>query len=227
MKGSSPWQPSARLAEEVAREALPKQKAGVVCVKLRKGKGTRSPMLVVCTADVWRALHGDAQDPGPRSDQPMNITVALTPVCALMPISRTVLARGSGNWEAPRCPESARLSRSIASIARWDRWTMSRIGCGYGMILEADDEGAWSTTPGPSGADIRLPREGVARASSRPRRTLSHGSDWSCLPIRRAGLRVRPVLARSQKIDRPRPSLLPSCDVHRRAFVERSTTIRP
>jgi hypothetical protein len=52
------------LAEEVAREALPKQKAGVVCVKLRKGKGRASPMLVVCTADVWRALHGDAQDQG-------------------------------------------------------------------------------------------------------------------------------------------------------------------
>jgi hypothetical protein len=52
------------LAEEVAREALPKQKAGVVCVKLRKGKGRASPMLVVCTADVWRAMHGDAQDEG-------------------------------------------------------------------------------------------------------------------------------------------------------------------
>ncbi len=50
------------LAEEVAREALPKQKAGVVCVKLRKGRGRPTPMLVVCTADVWQALNGAAEE---------------------------------------------------------------------------------------------------------------------------------------------------------------------
>jgi hypothetical protein len=50
------------LADEVAREALPKYKAGVVVVKLRKGKGRPTPMLVVCTADVWRALNGSPDD---------------------------------------------------------------------------------------------------------------------------------------------------------------------
>jgi hypothetical protein len=55
------------LAEEVAREALPKQKAGVVCVKLRKGKGRPTPMLVVCTAAVWAALNGgQAEEETPR-----------------------------------------------------------------------------------------------------------------------------------------------------------------
>jgi len=47
-----------QLAEEMERAALPKQKAGVVCVKVRRGKGKASPMLVVCTAAVWEALHG-------------------------------------------------------------------------------------------------------------------------------------------------------------------------
>ena len=50
------------LAEEVAREALPKHKFGVVCVKLRAGQGRATPMLVVCTAENWQAMHGDAQN---------------------------------------------------------------------------------------------------------------------------------------------------------------------
>lgn len=50
------------LAEEVAREALPKQKAGVVVVKLRKGRGRPTPMLVVCTAEVWREQTGPCQE---------------------------------------------------------------------------------------------------------------------------------------------------------------------
>ena len=50
------------LAEEMAREALPKQKAGVVVVKVRRGKGRKSPMLVVCTAEVWAAVNGPCQE---------------------------------------------------------------------------------------------------------------------------------------------------------------------
>jgi hypothetical protein len=53
-----------QLAEEMAREALPKQKAGVVVVKVRRGRGRPSPMLVVCTAPVWEALNGRAQAGG-------------------------------------------------------------------------------------------------------------------------------------------------------------------
>ncbi len=49
------------LAEEMEREALPKYKAGVVVVKVRRGKGKPSPMLVVMTAAVWEAMNGRAE----------------------------------------------------------------------------------------------------------------------------------------------------------------------
>jgi len=49
-----------QLAEEMEREALPRHKAGVVVVKVRRGKGRASPVLVVCTEAVWRHLNGDA-----------------------------------------------------------------------------------------------------------------------------------------------------------------------
>jgi len=51
------------LAEEMEREALPKQKAGVVVVKVRRGKGRPSPILVVVTATVWEAINGKANAP--------------------------------------------------------------------------------------------------------------------------------------------------------------------
>jgi len=51
-----------QLAEEMEREALPKFKAGVVVVKVRRGRGRHSPMLVVCTAAVWEAMNGKAEE---------------------------------------------------------------------------------------------------------------------------------------------------------------------
>jgi hypothetical protein len=49
-----------QLAEELERVSLP-HKAGVVCVKVRRGRGRPSAMLVVCTAAVWRHLNGGAE----------------------------------------------------------------------------------------------------------------------------------------------------------------------
>ena len=51
-----------QLAEEMEREALPQQKAGVVVVKVRRGRGRPSPLLVVCTEAVWRHLNGSAKE---------------------------------------------------------------------------------------------------------------------------------------------------------------------
>ena len=50
-----------RLAEEMEREALPRLKAGVVVVKVRRGRGRPYPLLVVCTEAVWRHLNGPAE----------------------------------------------------------------------------------------------------------------------------------------------------------------------
>ena len=50
-----------QLAEEMEREALP-LKAGVVVVKVRRGRGRPSPLLVVCTEAVWRHLNGSAKE---------------------------------------------------------------------------------------------------------------------------------------------------------------------
>lgn len=50
------------LAEEVEREAAPKFKAGVVAVKLRRGRGRSSPMLLVVTEATWRRMNGGADD---------------------------------------------------------------------------------------------------------------------------------------------------------------------
>ena len=46
------------LAEEMAREALPKCKYGVVVAQCRRGRGHPSPMLVIMTAEVWEAMAG-------------------------------------------------------------------------------------------------------------------------------------------------------------------------
>ena len=48
-----------QLAEEVELAAAP-TRAGVVVVKVRRGRGRPSPPLVVCTANVWRLLNGPA-----------------------------------------------------------------------------------------------------------------------------------------------------------------------
>jgi hypothetical protein len=58
-----------RLAEAVEREALLKFKAGVVAVKVRRGRGRSSQMLLVCTERVWRALNGSA-DQGTGEETP-------------------------------------------------------------------------------------------------------------------------------------------------------------
>ena len=46
------------LAEMVERQAAPKNKAGVVAIKLRRGKGRSSPTLFVVTAATWERLNG-------------------------------------------------------------------------------------------------------------------------------------------------------------------------
>ncbi len=47
-----------QLAEEVERMAEPKFKAGVVAVKVRRGSGRKSPMLLVVTEATWRRMNG-------------------------------------------------------------------------------------------------------------------------------------------------------------------------
>lgn len=49
------------LAEEVERAAAPQFKAGIVAVKLRRGAGRKSPVLLVVTADTWRRMNGEAK----------------------------------------------------------------------------------------------------------------------------------------------------------------------
>lgn len=46
------------LAEEVEREAAPQFKAGVVAVKLRRGRGRASPTLLIVTAATWQRMSG-------------------------------------------------------------------------------------------------------------------------------------------------------------------------
>lgn len=53
------------LAEQAERDGAMKLKAGVVAIKCRRGKGRKSPMLVVMTEATFRYLHGDpAPTPG-------------------------------------------------------------------------------------------------------------------------------------------------------------------
>ncbi|MBI4636123.1 MAG: hypothetical protein HY727_07205 [Candidatus Rokubacteria bacterium] len=47
-----------QLAEEVEREAASKFKAGVVAVKVRRGAGRKSPLLLVVTEATWRRMNG-------------------------------------------------------------------------------------------------------------------------------------------------------------------------
>ena len=49
-----------QLAEEVEREAAPQFKAGVVAVKLRRGRGRPSPTLLIVTEATWRRMNGSA-----------------------------------------------------------------------------------------------------------------------------------------------------------------------
>ena len=46
------------LAEEMEREGMARRKWGVVCTKVRRGKGRKSPMLVVMTAEMWAFMNG-------------------------------------------------------------------------------------------------------------------------------------------------------------------------
>src|SRR5262245_18639292 len=52
-----------RLAEQVEREATIKLKAGVVCVRIKRGPGyPKSPTLVAMTEATWRYMNGAATD---------------------------------------------------------------------------------------------------------------------------------------------------------------------
>lgn len=48
-----------QLAEQAQRDGDVKKKAGVVAVKVRRGSGRASPMLVVMTETSWRLMHGE------------------------------------------------------------------------------------------------------------------------------------------------------------------------
>lgn len=50
-----------QLVELVEREAANKFKAGVVAVKIRRGRGRPSPTLLVVTAETWRRMNGEAK----------------------------------------------------------------------------------------------------------------------------------------------------------------------
>lgn len=45
-----------QLAERVDREALAKGKIGLVAIKVRRGQGRASPMLIVTTGTTWRMV---------------------------------------------------------------------------------------------------------------------------------------------------------------------------
>jgi len=49
-----------QLAEQAQRDGETKHKAGVVAVKVRRGKGRESPMLMVMTEASWRLMHGES-----------------------------------------------------------------------------------------------------------------------------------------------------------------------
>jgi hypothetical protein len=53
------------LAEIVERQAALKNKAGVVAIKLRRGRGRPSPTLLVVTAATWERLNGTADPTRP------------------------------------------------------------------------------------------------------------------------------------------------------------------
>jgi hypothetical protein len=46
------------LVETVERQAALRNKAGVVAIKLRRGRGRESPILMVVTAATWERMHG-------------------------------------------------------------------------------------------------------------------------------------------------------------------------
>lgn len=48
----------AKEAEAIARRSANALKTGVVAVKPRRGKGRKSPILIVLTAEEWVRLHG-------------------------------------------------------------------------------------------------------------------------------------------------------------------------
>jgi hypothetical protein len=50
-----------QLAELVERQAALKAKAGVVAIKVRRGRGKSSPLLMVVTAATWERLNGPAR----------------------------------------------------------------------------------------------------------------------------------------------------------------------
>ena len=49
-----------QLAEQADRDGVRRQKVGVVVLKVRRGAGRKSPLLVVLTEQSWRLLNGPA-----------------------------------------------------------------------------------------------------------------------------------------------------------------------
>lgn len=58
-----------QLAEQAERDGRVKQKAGVVAIKVRRGKGKASPMLVVLTAAMWRYFNRDCSTVAARPER--------------------------------------------------------------------------------------------------------------------------------------------------------------
>jgi hypothetical protein len=52
-----------QLAEVSEKQGLVKQKTGVVAVKVRRGHGRQSPVLIVMTEAMWRYMHGPTPNP--------------------------------------------------------------------------------------------------------------------------------------------------------------------
>lgn len=50
-----------QLAETAERQGLQKFKAGVVAVRVKRGRGRPSPTLIVLTEAMWRQLHGPVE----------------------------------------------------------------------------------------------------------------------------------------------------------------------
>src|SRR5687767_7922836 len=51
------------LAELAERQGTQRFKAGVVAVKVRRGRGLKSPTLIVMTETTWRAMNGPSSEP--------------------------------------------------------------------------------------------------------------------------------------------------------------------
>lgn len=51
-----------QLAEQAERDGRARNKVGVVAIKVKRGRGRPSPMLLVVTEGMWEAMNGRAQE---------------------------------------------------------------------------------------------------------------------------------------------------------------------